>query len=174
MNGKNIALSVMVSAGLLFGQVTLYPEASVLRQEVGGVFQNFNHASTIAEASNGDLVIAWYGGGSEGSSSTRIWYSRKVKGSDVWTDAVPVDAGGEDASSCWNPVLFQPKKAGAPLLLYYKYSGNPNNWKGVVRTSTDNGATWSERIQLPSCSNPYPLCSQYGCFSGPTKNKPLE
>ncbi|MBD3344141.1 MAG: hypothetical protein GF401_03660 [Chitinivibrionales bacterium] len=165
-----------IMAGLFFygAWAQIGQDALIAREDVGGNFSDFNHGSTVAETKNGVLVIAWYGGRSEGSSSTRIWVSCKENSSGNWSDGVAVDVNGEDGSSCWNPVLFQPEKDGAPLLLYYKYGGNPNTWKGVVRTSTDDGLTWSDRTLLPDCSNPYPLCNQYGNFGGPAKDKPLE
>ncbi|HUT31541.1 MAG TPA: exo-alpha-sialidase [Sedimentisphaerales bacterium] len=142
-------------------------QAIMLEEFVGGEFSSFNHASTIAETHDGTLVVAWYGGSSEGADDVSIWVS--TNNGSGWTPRIEVDDGSNDAT--WNPVLFQPKTG--PLLLYFKYSGSPSSWRGAVRKSYDNGQTWSERILLPTCSDPY-LSSYGGRYIGPVKNKPLE
>jgi len=139
----------------------------MLEEFIGDSFSRFNHASTIAETPNGTLVVAWYGGSSEGDDSVSIWASRNDGYG--WSERVEVDNGSGDAT--WNPALFQPSTG--PLLLYYKYSGTPGSWLGAVQKSFDNGKTWSGRIQLPECGCSY-LSSYGGRYIGPVKNKPLE
>jgi predicted neuraminidase len=116
------------------------------------------HASTICE-SNGKLVAAWFGGKREGADDVGIWLSRKDdKG---WSAPVQV-AKGHDINNkplpCWNPVLFQ--QPDGPLMLFYKVGPNPDSWWGMLRTSTDSGATWSDPTQLPEG------------ILGPIKDKP--
>jgi predicted neuraminidase len=117
------------------------------------------HASTIAETKGG-LVAAWFGGTREGAPDVGIWLSRHVDGK--WTAPVEV-ANGVRADgqrfACFNPVLFQSPKG--PLLLFYKSGGHPNGWAGFLKTSEDNGATWSAAAPLPEG------------FVGPVKNKPV-
>jgi alpha-L-rhamnosidase len=139
----------------------------VLDEFVGDSFSSFNHASTIAETHNGVLVVAWYGGSSEGADDVSIWACRN-DGSG-WSPRMEVDNGSGDAT--WNPALFQPSTG--PLLLYFKYSGSPSSWRGAVRTSSDDGQSWSGRILLPTSSDPY-LSAYGGRFVGPIKNRPIE
>ncbi len=139
----------------------------MLEEFVGDSFSRFNHASTIAETPNGTLVVAWYGGSSEGDDSVSIWVSRN-DGSG-WSNRAEIDNGSGTAT--WNPVLFQPSTG--PLLLYYKYSGRPSSWIGAVQRSSDDGRTWSGRIELPKCDCGY-LSRYDGRYIGPVKNKPLE
>ncbi|MBD3421695.1 MAG: hypothetical protein GF398_16390 [Chitinivibrionales bacterium] len=138
------------------------------------------HSATIAQAKNGDLVCAFYGGYEEGEDDVGIYVSR-FSGSS-WTNPQRVENANGD-TVCWNPVLFQPSGPNAPLLLWYKHGGWHNNlldkpnskegWHGVIKTSNDNGNTWSSRKDLPSTSNNY--FSKWGAqYIGPTKNKPLE
>lgn len=126
------------------------------------------HASTIAETPDG-LVCALFGGTSEGESDVGIWLSRHRDGK--WTPEVEVANGiqyltpeGKPGKRhpCWNPVLFQPSSAGAPLLLFYKCGPSPRKWWGMLMTSTDHGATWSLPRRLPEG------------IDGPVKNKPIE
>jgi predicted neuraminidase len=116
------------------------------------------HASTICE-SNGALVAAWFGGTREGASDVGIWLSRRSdKG---WSVPVQV-AKGHDINNkplpCWNPVLYQ--QPGGPLMLFYKMGPKPDAWWGMLRTSADGGATWSDEIPLPEL------------ILGPIKDKP--
>lgn len=117
------------------------------------------HASTICEVEGG-LIAAWFGGTSEGAADVAIWCSRRQQAG--WTKPVVIADGlPEDgpALPCWNPVLFQVPDG--PLLLFYKVGPAPANWWGMVKRSSDGGATWSEPERLPNG------------FLGPIKNKPL-
>jgi predicted neuraminidase len=119
------------------------------------------HASTIVETAGGKLVTAFFAGSSENHPDVGIWVSRLVDGK--WT--APVEAAnGVQAEGprqpCWNPVLFQPKSG--PLLLFYKVGPSPSRWWGMLRTSDDDGKTWSESRRLPDG------------ILGPIKNKPIQ
>ena len=59
----------------------------------------------------------------------------------------------------WNPVLFELRKG--ELALFYKVGPNPRAWWGMVRTSADDGRTWSDARRLPDG------------ILGPVKNKPV-
>ena len=143
------------------------------------------HASTITEANDGTLIAAWFGGTDENHPDVKIWVSRQTPGAKSWSEPVVADDGvrqvdGERKEfSCWNPVLIT--HPDGTLYLYYKITGSGpkpgyKNWWGAVRTSTDHGTTWSDRIWLPSTSTdgdgkvfvPYD-----GKLTGPVKNRPL-
>jgi alpha-L-rhamnosidase len=117
------------------------------------------HAATIAETPGG-LVAAWFGGTKERNPDVEIWVSRLEK--DHWTTPVSVANGIVDEKlryPCWNPVLYQ--VPGGELILFYKIGPSPSTWKGWVKTSTDQGRTWSAAKALPEG------------FIGPVKNKPV-
>ena len=119
------------------------------------------HASTIAQATDGTLVAAWFGGTREKHPDVGIWFSRYV--GQKWTAPVEVANGVESPElrhPCWNPVLFQPK--GGPLMLFYKVGPSPSTWWGVLKTSDDAGQTWSAARRLPDG------------ILGPIKNKPVQ
>ena len=119
------------------------------------------HASTICEVAPGRLVASWFGGTAERNPDVEIWVSRHdgVRWSDPEMVITGLQADGH-REPCWNPVLFQARPAG-PLFLYAKIGPTPRDWWGVVRESTDGGATWGEMRRLP------------GGVIGPIKNKPL-
>jgi predicted neuraminidase len=117
------------------------------------------HASTIVETRSG-LVAAWFGGTREGADDVGIWLARRVAGK--WTPPIEVATGVQPDGRrfpTWNPVLFE-LRAGE-LALFYKVGPNPRAWWGMVRTSADDGRTWSEGRRLPDG------------ILGPIKNKPL-
>jgi len=116
------------------------------------------HASTIAETSEG-IVAAWFGGTYEKHKDVEIWFSRKINGK--WTVPVSVADGIQDNDRypCWNPVLFQVPDG--DLMLFYKVGPDPQSWWGILKTSEDNGESWSKALKLPD-----------GVL-GPAKNKPV-
>ncbi|GGF11801.1 sialidase family protein [Hymenobacter cavernae] len=118
-----------------------------------------SHAATIAETPKG-LVAAWFGGTKERNPDVGIWVSRQENGK--WTAPVEVANGIVNETlryPTWNPVLYQVPNG--DLLLFYKIGPKPSEWKGWIRTSKDNGLTWSAAEALPEG------------FIGPVKNKPV-
>ncbi len=118
-----------------------------------------SHAATIVETPKG-LVASWFGGTKERNPDVGIWVSRQENGK--WTAPVEVANGVQSETlryPTWNPVLYQ--VPGGELQLYYKIGPKPAEWKGWMRTSKDNGLTWSAAQALPEG------------FIGPVKNKPV-
>ncbi len=142
------------------------------------------HASTITEAADGTLLASWFGGTREGNPDVKIWLSRKPVGQ-PWSEPEMIDSGNrmvdgkETEFACWNPVLFT--HPDGTIYFWYKVTGSgdrpgPQNWWGAVRTSTDNGKTWSERTWLPKIdpTGDYKVFKPYdGILAGPVKNRPV-
>ena len=119
------------------------------------------HASTIVEARDKTFVAAWFAGSAEGRPDVSIWSARCIDGK--WTAPVKVAEGVQPNGKrfpCYNPVLFQPRTG--PLLLFYKVGPGPGAWWGMLKTSDDNGKTWSGAGRLPDG------------ILGPIKNKPVQ
>jgi predicted neuraminidase len=119
------------------------------------------HASTIVQI-NGGLMAAWFGGSEEGARDVVIWGSRNLgKG---WSKPAELANGIHDnvriQYPCWNPVLF--KLDTGTLLLFYKEGSSPSTWWGMMKSSDDEGESWSEAKKMPSG------------FYGPIKNKPIQ
>lgn len=114
------------------------------------------HASTVVEVEPGRLLAAWFGGTDEGAKDVQIWAS--AFDSKAWSP--PAVVGSEPGYPCWNPVLF--KTARGKLYLWYKAGPKPFNWTGYVRTSADNGKTWSAAEMMPA-----------GTW-GPVRAKPIQ
>src|SRR5208282_5754603 len=80
-----------------------------------------------------------------------------------WTAPIEVANGLQTDGTrnpCWNPVLFQPKNG--PLMLFYKVGRSPRSWWGLLRTSDDDGRSWSAARRL------------HDGIVGPIKNKPVQ
>ena len=116
------------------------------------------HASTIVETNSG-LVAAFFGGTREGDQDVGIWLTRHVDGK--WTAPAEVANGidGDQRFPTWNPVLFKTKPD--QLALFYKVGPSPSRWWGMLKTSTDDGKSWSEATRLPQD------------ILGPVRNKPI-
>ena len=116
------------------------------------------HASTLIETGNG-LLAAWFGGTEEKNPDVGIWISHFSGGE--WSKPVEVANGIQHAAKrypCWNPVLY---KAGNEILLFYKVGPSPREWWGEMKSSSDNGKTWSQSNRLPED------------ITGPVKDKPV-
>jgi predicted neuraminidase len=116
------------------------------------------HASTIAQTKDG-LIAAWFGGTEEGKKDVEIWVSLFKNGK--WSLPTEVADGVLNRLlryPCWNPVLYN---TGNKILLFYKVGPTPATWWGMLKTSDDNGKTWSEGTKLPKN------------ILGPIKNKPV-
>jgi predicted neuraminidase len=112
------------------------------------------HASSIAEAPNGDLLVTWYGGSYESSDDEALYIARRKKGSRVW-DA-PQLLFRDPAHPVGNAVIFvDPAKkvwiiwgrmeATQPLLAHTGWDGA----RLMYRTSSDSGKTWTKDELFP-------------------------
>jgi predicted neuraminidase len=164
-----VALAAMLNA---FAAVSVFAQLSdaAIAQQPGYVRAEFiaqepptpsSHASTIVESKD-DLLCAWFGGSKERAPDVSIWASRN-SGSG-WGEPVEVANGVHDdiriRYPCWNPVFFRPRNG--PLILFYKEGPSPESWWGMVKTSDDNGHTWTRPKKL------------FSGFYGPIRNKPIE
>lgn len=122
-----------------------------------------NHASTLIELQNGDLLCPWFAGLSEGSPDIKIVFSRLKKGSDSWSK--PEVLSEDYTRSEQNPVFFQ--EPGGRLYIIHTAQESrgkmtSEEWREKVRRgeasgeftlqetseircrySDDNGYTWS-------------------------------
>ena len=157
-------LTLLLSSTLGFAQSTPdAPKATLVKEEY--IFENppfpSCHASTIVETTPGQWMAAWFGGTDEGNKDVGIWLSTNTNGQ--WSPPTLMAEGIIDEKTrypTWNPVLF--KNQSGKLFLFYKVGPSPREWWGMVRTSTNDGRTWTEPSRLPDG------------ILGPIKNKPVQ
>ena len=148
---------------ILRPNIKAQPLATLVSEEL--VFDNppFQscHASTIVELGDGRIMAAWFGGEFEGHSKVSIWSS--VYKNHRWSRPLELADGRVKDTvqhACWNPVLI--RTTSKELFLYYKVGPSPREWWGMMKSSKDEGKSWSMATRLPSA------------MLGPIKNKPFQ
>jgi predicted neuraminidase len=154
-----ILLTMLCLPVIITGQITLHKISDEL------VFKKPPfaecHASTIVEVTPDKFMLAAFGGTSEGKKDVCIWLSATENGK--WSKPAKMGDGIINDTlryPCWNPVLFKTKEG--KLFLFYKVGPSPRKWWGLVRTSDNNGMTWTSPEKLPEG------------ILGPIKNKPVQ
>jgi formylglycine-generating enzyme required for sulfatase activity len=115
---------------------------NIPRESHGPIYSHHNHFAAITECPNGDLLASWYTCVQERGRELAVAISRLRHGAREW----------EPASLFWNvpdrndhcPVLWHDGKG---TLYHFNGLGPGALWSPlaiVMRTSTDNGATWSK------------------------------
>jgi predicted neuraminidase len=101
-----------------------------------------NHASTLEQLPNGDLVLAWFSGVKEEADKCAIAVSRLPKGSAQWT--TPVIVSERDGYSNQNPVLFHDTTTATTWLYHSQLPANAGEGSDTlwVLHSMDGGVTW--------------------------------
>jgi predicted neuraminidase len=117
------------------------------------------HASTVVRLNDGKFLIAWFGGTEEKNPDVGIWLSKGEPGN--WSTPKEVAKIREDAH--WNPVLQ--KTDDGKVYLYFKVGKEIPRWETWVKSSDDNGETWSEAYELVEGDKG---------GRGPVKNKLIE
>lgn len=118
------------------------PYVKIPSDAAGPLFIFHNHSPSITECPNGDLLAVWYSCVDEGGSELCNLASRLRKGATEWEPASPfwdgVDVNDHAPKVWWD---------GDKTLYHFAHGLNEN----IMRTSTDNGATWSKAqgIQPP-------------------------
>lgn len=117
------------------------PFVKIPPNSAGPLFSWHNHSPAITECPNGDLLAVWYSCVDEGGSELCNLASRLRYGAAEWEPATPF-WDGPDVNDHAPKLWWDGEKT-----LYHFARGFTEN---ILRTSTDNGATWSKaRIIQP-------------------------
>lgn len=133
-------LALAVAAIAIANIVCMYSTRAPKQVRVERIFGpndpggKYKHAASIDQLGNGDLYVAFYGGGGEYVEDTAVYGSRRAKGSAEWTRP-EIIADTPNRSEGIGVVWQQPA---GPVWLFY-----------VVRY----GATWSESVIQYKYSN---------------------
>ena len=111
----------------------------------GPMFSRHNHVPALAACPNGDILAIWYSTNTEPGRELTILGSRLRQGREEWAPAAPfwnaADRNDHASALLWD---------GDNTLYHFNGLGTDGTWGKlalIMRTSTDNGATWS-RAQL--------------------------
>ncbi|MCF7784529.1 MAG: SUMF1/EgtB/PvdO family nonheme iron enzyme [Prosthecobacter sp.] len=113
------------------------PYVKIALNSYGPLFTAHNHSAGITECPNGDLLAVWYSCVDEGGAELCNIASRLRRGASEWEAASPF-WDGADVNDHGPKIWWDGKST-----LYHLVRGRDEN---LVRTSTDNGATWSPPI----------------------------
>jgi len=106
----------------------------------------YKHPASIAEFDNGDLYIAYYGGGGEYELDTAVWGGRLAKGSKEWTR--PVVIADTPFHSDGNPVIWQAPDGIVWLFHVVRYGDTWSDSRIHAKISKDGAKTWSDAFIL--------------------------
>mgnify|MGYP000927952935 FL=1 len=117
------------------------PFVKIPPDSAGPLFSWHNHSPAIAECPNGDLLAVWYSCVDEAGSELNNIASRLRRGTTEWEPASPF-WDGADVNDHAPKLWWDGQRT-----LFHLARGNTEN---IIRTSTDNGATWSKaRLMQP-------------------------
>jgi len=138
LNAQNVKQAV-VKIGKAPQDVPVFtgpnPFVKVAPDSYGPLFSAHNHSPSIAECPNGDLLSVWYSCVDEGGPELCDVASRLRLGCTEWEPASPF-WDGADVNDHAPKVWWDGQQT-----LYNFARGRDEN---IVRTSSDNGATWSK------------------------------
>src|SRR5690242_14388007 len=100
------------------------------------------HASTLIHLDDGRFMAAWFGGTAEKDDDVGIWMTKGRPGH--WE--APYEVAKIRDEPHWNPVLF--RSPSGQIWLFFKVGKEIAQWETWVKTSDDNGETWSEAREL--------------------------
>ncbi len=111
------------------------PFVKIPEGSAGPLFSAHNHSPGITECPNGDLLAVWFSTVLEGATELCNAASRLRFGQSEWEEASPF-WDGQDINDHAPKLWWDGDQT-----IYHLANGHSEN---IVRTSTDNGATWSK------------------------------
>jgi predicted neuraminidase len=141
---NSIALSVVASIVFSVGEVP--PgiwEETVIGPEFPG---EYKHPASFTELANGDLYLAYYGGGGEYEDESKVWGMRKKAGADAWT--TPVVIADTPFLGEGNPVVWEAPDEVVWLFYVQRYGDTWSDSRIHAKISRDSAQTWSDSFVL--------------------------
>ncbi|MGD9202073.1 MAG: exo-alpha-sialidase, partial [Chitinispirillia bacterium] len=111
------------------------------------------HSASILELPSGELLTTFFAGSGEDKPDNRIRLSRLAPGAEKWTPIISIADGMYNGKMypVGNPSLFQEREG--KLFVFYQILAGGR--KGALKTSMDEGKTWSDsRMVCDGCTGP--------------------
>jgi len=106
----------------------------------------YKHPSTITELDNGDLLLAYYGGGGEYETETAVFGARQTKGASAWSS--PTVLARNPMYSMGNPVIWQAPDHRVWLFFVVRPGPTWSTSRIGAKISDDRGQTWSDTFMI--------------------------
>jgi len=106
----------------------------------------YKHPTTITELDNGDLLIAYYGGGGEYETETAVYGSLQKSGAKKWSR--PVAIARNPIYSMGNPVLWQAPDERVWLFFVVRPGATWSTSRIAAKVSDDRGRSWSDAFMV--------------------------
>lgn len=106
----------------------------------------YKHPSSITELTNGDLLLAYFGGGGEYELETAVFGSRLAAGSSTWTP--PERLAGNPMYSMGNPVIWQAPDERVWLFFVVRPGATWSTSRIGAKISNDAGRSWSDTFMI--------------------------
>lgn len=119
----------------------------LVTQVIGPEFPGkYKHPASITELDNGDLYVAYYGGGGEYEADSKVWGLRRPAGETAWTRPeviadTPFRAEG-------NPVVWQAPDGLVWLFYVQRYGDTWSDSRIKGKISKDGAKTWSDSFMV--------------------------
>jgi predicted neuraminidase len=142
--------AILLAVCLPLAAASPLPYDGLVRPQKDGSFVAYmappniaNHASTIEQLPNGDLLLAWFSGIKEEADKCAIAVSRLPAGSSQFT--APVIVSERDGFSNQNPVLFHDTVTATTWLFHSQLAAGAGEGLDTLWAlrSADGGLTWS-------------------------------
>ncbi|MEZ5399499.1 MAG: sialidase family protein [Bryobacteraceae bacterium] len=112
----------------------------------------YKHPASVAELANGDLYLAYYGGGGEYERETAVYGARRAKGSSEWTR--PAAIARDPFRSVGNAVVWQAPDGAVWLFYVVRYGETWSTSRIQMKVSRDGARTWSDPSMLAVAGMP--------------------
>ena len=106
----------------------------------------YKHPSSFECLDNGDFYLVYYGGKGEYAWDTAVFGSRKIKGSETWSQPVPI--AQNPFQSMGNPVLWQAPNGRVWLFFVVRFGETWSTSRVMAKISDDRCGTWSDAFMV--------------------------
>jgi len=144
----SLVTCVAMSAGpiSLAGQDGSLPGIRVAKV-VGSEFPGkYKHPASFDQLDNGDLLLAYYGGGGEYKDDSKVWAMRLKAGKSTWT--APTVIADTPFLAEGNPVIWQGPHGVVWLFYVQRYGDTWSDSRIKGKISRDGGHTWSDSFMV--------------------------
>lgn len=140
-------LTQLLSFAIVLSSLGVVPAGIETEVVIGPEFPGqYKHPASFTELANGDLYLAYYGGGGEYEDESKVWGMRKVKGADTWTE--PKIIADTPFLGEGNPVVWEAPDGIVWLFFVQRYGDTWSSSRIHCKISRDGAQTWSDSFVL--------------------------